>query len=197
MKKFMSATVAVWLTMVIAIPATFAVTVTNPAPTENTIVETTAPCQPDCKKPFSTDVIFHPEPETVTATKIVSEAVVPSPAPAPTPSPKPKSTSKAAPAPSPTPSPSPSPTPSPSPQGQVLGVSTTRDHTKEYYDDLKAQILSLQDSQQNNGAQNLPEQIALVIFAFALGLLTFYVEIRYQKISTQLLRLQKQKSKRN
>lgn len=97
-----------------------------------------------------------------------------------------------APSPTPTPSPAPSPAPRPSaPEAQVLGVSTEKDHSKEYYEDLKAQILSVKAAQQNFSQEqqkinyliaNPENQLPLLLISLTLAVIALMTEWRYQRM---------------
>jgi|GEM_PF-6002523 len=108
-----------------------------------------------------------------------------------------------APAPSPSPSPSPSPTPPPAhpaAEEQVLGVTTEKDHSKEYYEDLKARLMTLQMGQQtliseqqrmNNAVANPMNQLPLFLVCLTLAIVALFAEWRYQRLLQRSAALQK------
>jgi hypothetical protein len=120
--------------------------------------------------------------ESVTTT---TPSVVATPSPSPTPSPTPS------PSPAPKTSPSPSPAPEIKPEEKVLGVSTEKDHSKEYYEELKAQLLTLEKEQKNLSAQQknmIPvkiepvNQIPLLVISLTLAVIALMTEWRYQRV---------------
>lgn len=116
---------------------------------------------------------------SVTSTTPTVLAVDPTPAPAPAPSP------------SPAPKPSPSPSPAPKEEEKVLGVSTEKDHSKEYYEELKTQLLTLEKEQKNLSAQqkNMSSvkiepvnQMPLLVISLTLAVIALMTEWRYQRV---------------
>lgn len=135
--------------------------------------------------------------ESVTTT---TPSVVATPSPSPTPSPTPS------PSPSPAPKTSPSPSPSPAPEGKVLGASTEKDHTMEYYEELKAQVLTLEKQQKNLSAQqkNLSavkaepvNQVPLLVISLTLAVIALMTEWRYQRVLQTQAAMQPKRSNKS
>jgi lipopolysaccharide export LptBFGC system permease protein LptF len=95
--------------------------------------------------------------------------------------------------------------------GQVLGVSTQRDHTEEYYLDLKNQIgelrsaaeisntdlhASVEKMQAQNAGAQLYQNIAYVILVGILALLAFAAETRYVKLTDKFITFKKKFSRK-
>lgn len=77
-----------------------------------------------------------------------------------------------------------------------------RDHTQEYYLDLKNQIGELRASTENNNgelhavaektsSEQMYFNVAFIIIAAILAILAFVAEIRFSKLSNQLLKFTK------
>ena len=117
-------------------------------------------------------------------------------------------TSNSSPEPSPPPSPSPSPNPNPRPSAniitdkdndkdevsddeKVLGVSTEKDHSEDYYKELKAQLLTLKQDQQSLNAEqkkliylkaDSSAQTLLLLISLGLAITALLTEWRYQRM---------------
>jgi hypothetical protein len=102
--------------------------------------------------------------------------------------------------------PPPSPSQIPELQAEVLGVSTERDHTEEYFRELKAEMAMLRAAAENTPQkEELVEQfrknreyqnIIFAVFAIALAGFVILTEIRYVKTSKLLGSKKKFRKKR-
>jgi len=190
MKKTLTTLLCILTTLVIPSQMVSAVVVTNPEPTAYSIIESTLPCETDCKHQLSTAQfsqvpIMAPAP-AIEPAPALTPAPEPTPAPAPSPEPAPPPTPAPSPAPAPPPSPAPrpnpAPAPTPAPEPQVLGTSAERDHSKEYYDDLKANLLTLQKQQEQTDGGNIFWTLGYVLLFILVSFLACFAEFRHQKI---------------
>jgi hypothetical protein len=87
--------------------------------------------------------------------------------------------------------------------GEVLGVSTVKDHSQEYYNDLKASLLEIQKAEEIQLDHLMPQQkntssgesnISLLILAIALALMALMTEWRNQLTTRKYVALETQYS---
>lgn len=136
------------------------------------------------------------------AAEAAEAAATPAPVVTPAPEAAPAPARVVAPAPAPAQHHDAAPAPEAAPAGEVLGASTQKDNSKQYYDDLKASLLTIENaqaqglsSQSSVQSDKIDTSVPLMILAIALAVLSLMTEWRYQLVTKKYSALEKQYSK--